>query len=83
MKKRKIGIILVLVGVGVLLLFFVFSTERYYQGRGRGGGHTVRNVDLFGLNFNYKYPLSVGGTIILVGAGMVAFSFIPKEREKQ
>ena len=70
---------MILIGVGILLLFFFFSVEgHYYQGRGRGG-YIERCVVLFGLEFNYKYPLLVGGIIIIVGAGMIAFSFFPEE----
>lgn len=70
---------MILIGAGILLLFFFFSEEGHYnQGRGRGG-YIERRVVLFGLGFYYKYPLLVGGIIILTGAGMITFSFFPEE----
>ena len=77
-KKRKQGLILSLIGAAIIFVFFFFFSE---EGHGlysqNSGDYVERHVEIGDLAFDFKLPLLVGGIIILVGAGMFAFSFFP------
>ncbi len=77
-KKRKQGLILILIGAAIIFVFFFFFSEKghglYSQ---NSEDYVERHVEIGDLEFDFKLPLLVGGIIILVGAGMFAFSFFP------
>lgn len=65
-KKRKTGIILILMGVGIPLVFSQFQDRQ-------------KDVVIMGLEFPFGYVFAIGIILCLVGAGMVIFSFFPKD----
>ena len=71
MKKRKIGVILILVGIGISLVL--------YQLRNYEDNLVIIDYDF---EIPYKYALCTGIILILIGVGMITFSFFPKEEKE-
>lgn len=65
-KRRKIGVILILIGIGIPLVFSQFLDRQKY-------------VVILGLEFPFGYAFAIGIILFLIGAGIVIFSFFPKD----
>ena len=75
---------MILIGIGLILFAYMFSSgpvwiAKQYQ----RGGFTDAYIDIFGLYFSSKYPLTLGALISFIGFGMIILTFFPEKTKKE